>query len=108
MRSELIEGVTRSDLDTHIARFISKHPSGAPPHANMFVAVRNETGGMYRLIIADGVVELMRVAKFLAGIGCVEEFTDEFDALFRVPSDRAKSFSGRRAPRKGIEPQRHE
>ena len=108
MRSELIEGVARSDLDTHIARFISKHPSGAPPNANMFVAIRNETGEMYRLVIADGVVEMMRVAKFLAGLGCVEEFTDEFDALFRVPSDRAESSSGPHAASKGIEPQRHE
>ncbi|HEY1216570.1 MAG TPA: hypothetical protein VGE93_23335 [Bryobacteraceae bacterium] len=105
MRSELIEGVSTSELDPQIVQFISKHPCGAPPHMYMYVAIRNEVGEMYRLIIADGIVELIRVDKFLASMGCIEEFSDAFDALFRTPSSSARSFPGPRAFCEGIEPQ---
>ena len=91
MRSELIHGAAKSDLDAKVVQFISKHSCGASPHMNMSVAISNEAGKLYRLIIADGIIELIRVDKFLVSIGCIEEFVDEFDALFSVPPRRSTS-----------------
>jgi len=85
MRSELIRGTARSELDAKIMAFIAKHPGAATPHVNIRVAIMNEFSEVYRLIIADGVIELIRADKFLESIGCTEEVTYEFDMLFRVP-----------------------
>jgi hypothetical protein len=86
MRSKLIRGMARSELDPQIMAFVSGQPSAAKPLIDMRVAIKNERGEVYRLIIADGVIEMIRADKFLMSIGCTEETSDEFDGLFRVPS----------------------
>ncbi|SAK66702.1 hypothetical protein [Caballeronia ptereochthonis] len=86
MRSELIRGTARSELDPQIMEFVSRHACGAKPLIDMRVGIKNEIGEVYRLIIVDGVIEMIRMSKFLFSIGCTEEPTDEFDELFRVPS----------------------
>lgn len=88
MRSKLIRGMARSDLDPQIMAFVSRQPSASKPLIDMRVGIKNERGEVYRLIIADGVIEMIRADKFLMSIGCTEEISDEFDGLFRVPSVR--------------------
>lgn len=85
MRSTWIRGTVRSKLDAHIMAFVSNHARATKPLIDMRVAIRNENGEIYRLIIADGVIEMIRADKFLVSIGCIEESTEEFDSLFRVP-----------------------
>lgn len=85
MRSTWIRGTVRSQLDAQIMAFLSKHARATKPLIDMRVAIRNENGEIYRLIIADGMIEMIRADKFLVSIGCIEESTDEFDSLFRVP-----------------------
>ncbi|MEZ2355013.1 hypothetical protein [Caballeronia sp. RCC_10] len=106
MHSKLVEGAETSALDAQIVQFISEYPCGAPPHMKMSVAIRNEAGELYRLIIADGIVELIRVDKFLSGMGCIEEFAGDFDALFQVPADKARARAGQRLSSEGVESRR--
>ena len=106
MQSKLVESAATSALDAQIVQFISDYPCGAPPHMKMSVAIRNEAGELYRLIIADGIVELIRVDKFLIGMGCIEEFAGDFDALFRVPADMVRARAGQRVAAEGVETRR--
>lgn len=86
MRSHLIADTTGSSLDPLIVDFVHKHPEWASwLPADMRVGLKNKDGELYRLIIADGVIEMIRADKFLMSLGCVEEVSDEFDCLFRVP-----------------------
>jgi hypothetical protein len=87
MRSKLIRGTARSDIDPQIMEFVARHTGASKPLVDMRVGIKNESGEVYRLIIADGVIEMMRADKFLVSIGCTEETTDEFDGLFRVPRE---------------------
>lgn len=85
MRSQLIAGTATAKLDAQITAFVSMHSDATEPLFDMRVGIKNEYGDVYRLILADGVIELIRVDKFLLGLGCIEEVTDEFDILVRVP-----------------------
>ncbi|MDR5856009.1 hypothetical protein P9239_20255 [Caballeronia sp. LZ062] len=92
MRSHLIHGAARSALDTQILDFVSKNAACLlEPRVGMCVGIKNEAGELYRIILADGIIEMIRVDKFLLSIDCVEEFTDEFDAMFRVPRFREQA-----------------
>ncbi|SAL42197.1 hypothetical protein AWB71_02190 [Caballeronia peredens] len=88
MRSKLIRGTARAELDPQIMAFVSKHACAKKPLTPMRVGIKNELGEVYRLILADGMIEMIRADKFLMSIGCIEEVTDEFDLVFRVPSDK--------------------
>ncbi|WP_250474529.1 hypothetical protein [Caballeronia sp. GAFFF1] len=86
MRSHLINGPARSALDAQILNFVSKHATCLPGRrARMRVGIKNESGALYRIIAAEGIIEMIRIDKFLLRMGCTEEFTDALDALYRVP-----------------------
>lgn len=88
MRSKLIGGTARAEIDPQIMEFVSKHACARKPLMNLRVGIKNELGEVYRLILADGIIEMIRADKFLMSLGCVEEVTDEFDLVFRVPAVR--------------------
>ena len=88
MRSNLIRGTDKAEIDPQIMAFVSKHACSGEPLMDMRVAIRNEKGEVYRLIMADGVIEMIRAGKFLVSIGCIEETHDEFNLVFRVPSSQ--------------------
>ncbi|WP_244818211.1 hypothetical protein [Caballeronia sp. Lep1P3] len=89
MRSHLINGAAKSALDAQIMAFVSKQAACPPgPSVDLRVGLKNEGGALYRIITANGMIELIRADKFLASLGCLEEFTDEFDCLFSVPAMR--------------------
>ncbi|WP_244850904.1 hypothetical protein [Caballeronia sp. SL2Y3] len=86
MRSHMINGAARSALDAQIVDFVSKHATCMPgPRGGMRVGIKNESGALYRIIAAEGMIDMIRIDKFLLRMGCTEEFTDAFDALYRVP-----------------------
>jgi hypothetical protein len=86
MRSHLINGAARSALDAQILGFVSKHATcSLGRRARMRVGIKNESGALYRIIAAEGVIEMIRIDKFLLRMGCTEEFTDSLDALYGVP-----------------------
>jgi len=93
MIAHLISGAAKSRLDAEIVAFVGEHPDYPPwPRVDMRVAIKNEADAIYRIISANGIIELIRTEKFLTGIGCVEAFTDEYDLLFRVLSTRPQKF----------------
>jgi hypothetical protein len=81
----LIKGAARAELDPQIMEFVSKHACGEMPLVNLCLGIRNEIGEVYRSILADGVIEMHRVGKFLVSLGCIEEIDDDCDLMFRVP-----------------------
>ncbi|QSN65161.1 hypothetical protein [Caballeronia sp. M1242] len=92
MRSHLINGAARSALDAQILDFVSKHATCLPgPRSCMRVGIMNESGALYRIIEAEGMIEMIRIDKFLLRIGCAEQFSHALDALYGVPqSDHPK------------------
>ena len=89
MITYLVNGATQSRLDAQIMAFVQEHPDYPLwPRVDMQVAIKNESGAVYRIVSANGVIEMIRTEKFFSEIGCVEAFTDEYDLLFQVPNNR--------------------
>jgi hypothetical protein len=84
MLSELIPGQPVSAVDPLITEFVAR-PRPERGMVEKFIAVKNEAGEVYRIIVADGAGEAIDADQFLVSIGCTEEPTGRYNSLFRVP-----------------------
>ncbi|MGP8439099.1 hypothetical protein ACT2FY_27965 [Paraburkholderia fungorum] len=87
MLSKLIPGQQFSAIDHLVTEFVARRR----PERGMvekFIALKNEAGEVYRIIIADGVGEAIEADQFLVTIGCTEEPTGRYNSLFGVPPSR--------------------
>jgi hypothetical protein len=85
MYSKLIPHATLSAIDHLIVEFVERDRFPRDM-VEKFIAVKNEAGEVYRVIVADGVGEAIDADAFLVSIGCVEEPADRYNSAFRVPT----------------------
>lgn len=86
MRSKLIPGEALAAIDPQIVAYVERvGDDNEFPFVDKFLAVKNEVGRVYRVLIADGVSEAIDADQFLVSIGCSEEPTNRYNSLFQVP-----------------------
>lgn len=82
-------GVAESAVHHLIEKFVAEQEENPFPMVDRFIALKNEAGEVYCVIVADGLHEAIDADKFLVGLGCTEEPTRQYNSLFRVPPARA-------------------
>lgn len=89
MHSKLKPGIAKSAIDAQIEKFVSDQEENPFPMVDRYIAVKNEAGEVYRVIVADGIHEAIEADQFLVSLGCTEEPTSQYNSLFRVPGASA-------------------
>ncbi|CAB3802749.1 hypothetical protein LMG28614_05688 [Paraburkholderia ultramafica] len=86
MKSKLIPGESLAAIDPQVVAYIERvGDDNEFPFTDKFLAIKNEVGRVYRVLIADGVGEAIEADQFLVGLGCVEEPTNRYNSLFQAP-----------------------
>lgn len=78
---------TVPDYDRHITAWLAAHPGTEFGGTAAWIALLNDDNEIYRLISAEGIIDLIGLASMLMKLGMSSAGpVDDYDDTFRMPS----------------------
>lgn len=88
MKSFQLAGIPCAQRDPDLLAAIGERPSAAGDEGGLRIALRNEAGEIYRVIVAEGTEEFEHISDTLCDMGWMDELNDDcgptqdFQAIF--------------------------